>query len=192
MDVSGRGVLAVGLVLCFSGRRSLQVAVLACGWLVAEGLGAQLLTTAVVAVVAALASWAVTRVVFGAAVFFVGALAGGVVGAKLFGLLQQGEGSRVLALLFVVAMAIVVGVATQRFRTVMLTAVCALGGAGLALSGLAWAFPRYLGFLRVPPTPGLAAVSARRVAGARGGRLAGATAVGVRREPAGPVTVGQN
>ena len=59
MDVSGLGVLAVGLVLCFSGRRSLQVAVLASGFalgcLVAEVLGAQLLTTAVAAVVAALA-----------------------------------------------------------------------------------------------------------------------------------------
>jgi hypothetical protein len=164
VDVSGLGVVAVGLVLCFYGRRSLQVAVLASGfalgWLLAEGLDADVLTTAAVAVVTGLAGWAVTRVVAGAAVFFVGALAGGVVGAKLFGLLQQGEGSVVLALLFVAAVAVVTGVATQRFRGVMLAAACALGGAGLALSGAARTVPEYLGFLRVPPTPGLAAVAA--------------------------------
>lgn len=164
MDASGLGVLAVGLLLGFYGRRSLQVAVLASGfalgWLLAEGLGAGLPTTAAVAVAAGLAGWAITRVVLGAAVFFVGALAGGVVGAKLFGLLQRGEGSVVLALLFVAAMAVVTGMATQRYRGALLAAVCALGGAGLALSGAARLFPDLLGFLRVPPTPGLAAVAA--------------------------------
>jgi hypothetical protein len=63
-------------------------------------------------------------------------------------------------MLFVAAMAFVAGVATQRFRGVMLAAACALGGAGLALSGLAQVFPQYLGFLRVPSTPALAAVAA--------------------------------
>ena len=81
-------------------------------------------------------------------------------GAKLFGLLQQGQGSVLLALLFVLAVAFATGVATRRFHGVMLAAACALGGAGLALSGLARAFPEPLGFLRVPPTPGLAVAAA--------------------------------
>jgi hypothetical protein len=94
-----------------------------------------------------------------AALFFVGAIAGGVVGAKLFGLLRHGEGSIVPAVLFVVAMAFIAGVATQRFRSVVLAAACALGGAGLALSGLARAFPRALGLFRVPSSAAEAVIS---------------------------------
>jgi hypothetical protein len=95
-----------------------------------------------------------------AALFFVGAIAGGVVGAKLFGLLQHGEGSIVLAVLFVLAVAFISGLATHRFHSVVLAAACALGGAGLALSGLARAFPGTLGLLRVPGSAAEAVVSA--------------------------------
>ena len=53
-------------------------------------------------------------------------------------------------MIFVVAVAFISGIATQRFHNTVLTAVCALGGAGLALSGVARAFPEALGFLRTP------------------------------------------
>jgi hypothetical protein len=53
-------------------------------------------------------------------------------------------------ILFVAATAFIGGLVTQRFRRVALAAICALGGAALALSGLARIFPGELGFLRDP------------------------------------------
>ncbi|OLT05144.1 hypothetical protein BJF90_19550 [Pseudonocardia sp. CNS-004] len=157
MDGSGLGVLAVGLVLCFLGVRSLHLAVVtsgfALGWLLAEPLGASVLTAFLIAVAAAIAAWVLAVFVFRTALFFVGAICGGVIGAKLFGLLEQGSGNVVLAVLFVLASAFVVGIAVQRFRHGMLSLACALGGAGLALSGLARTFPEVLGFLRYPQLP---------------------------------------
>jgi hypothetical protein len=90
----------------------------------------------------------------------VGAIAGAVIGAKLFGLLQQGEGSVVIAVLFVLAFAFLAGLATQCFRTAVLAVVSAAGGAGLVLSGIARAFPGPLGFLRVPDVTWQAVVAA--------------------------------
>jgi hypothetical protein len=124
----------------------------ALGWLLAEGLGASLAVTAVVALCAAVVAWVLANLVFRAALFVVGAIAGGVVGAKLFGLLEGGDGSVLLGILFVLAVAVLAGLVTQRYKGVALAAVCALGGAGLALSGVARIFPSTLGFLRAPDT----------------------------------------
>lgn len=157
MDGSGHGVLAVGLVLCFLGVRSLHLAVatsgFALGWLLSEPLGASVLTAFLISVAAAIAAWVLAVFVFRTALFFVGAMCGGVIGAKLFGLFEQGSGNIVLAVLFVSASAFVAGFAVQRFRHGMLSLTCALGGAGLALSGLARTFPEVLGFLRYPQLP---------------------------------------
>jgi hypothetical protein len=154
VDASGLGVLAVGLVLCFLGVRSLRGAVLASGfalgWLLAEPFGAGLATAFIVAGAAALAGVLLATLVFRVAFFFVGAIAGAVIGAKLFGILQQGEGSVVIAVLFVLASAFLAGLAAQRFTTTALAVVCAAGGAGLVLSGIARTIPGTLGFLRIP------------------------------------------
>ena len=162
MDVSGLGIVAVGLVLCFLGARSIHIALLASGfalgWLLAYAFNATPLASLVFGLVAALAAWVLARLIFGLGLFMVGALAGAVVGAKLFAFLQQGQGSVILAGLFVVATGFVAGVATRRFRGTVLAAACALGGAGLVLSGLARVFPQVLGFLRTPHTPGMAAL----------------------------------
>ncbi|GAA5113523.1 hypothetical protein [Pseudonocardia adelaidensis] len=91
-------------------------------------------------------------VLFRTALFFVGAICGAVIGAKLFGLLQQ-DGNVVLSVLFVAASGFIIGFAVQRFRHGLLSLACALGGAGLVLSGLARTFPGALGFLRYPQTP---------------------------------------
>ena len=155
MDGSGLVVLVVGLVLCFMGVRSVHIAVLASGfvlgWLVTEPFETSILVALLIAVAAAAAAWVLVTLVFRTAVFFVGAIAGGVIGAKLFGVLEHG-GNVVLAVLFVAAAAFIVGLAAQRFRGVALEAACALGGSGLALSGVARTFPDTLGFLRVPGT----------------------------------------
>jgi hypothetical protein len=64
--------------------------------------------------------------------------------------LQGGDRSIVQVLLLVAATAVLGGMATRRFHTAVLVALCAPGGAGLVLSGAALAFPDTLGFLRVP------------------------------------------
>jgi hypothetical protein len=162
--MTGLGVLAVGLVLCFVGMASAHLAVLASGfalgWLVAEALGAELATLAVVAIASAVVAWVVVTLVLRTALFVVGAVAGGVIGAKLFGLLQGGEGNVLLALLFVLSVAALTGLAAQRFRQPVLAWACAFGGAGLALSGLARILPDALGFLRAPATPVEATIAA--------------------------------
>jgi len=150
--VSGLGALVVGLVLCFVGVKWLPVAVLASGfalgWLLTEPFNASLGVEFVVAL--AVAAWVLATFVFRAALFFVGLITGGVIGAKLFGLLQGNDHNILLGMIFVVAVAFISGIATQRFHKTVLTAMCALGGAGLALSGMARAFPDTLGFLRTP------------------------------------------
>ncbi|GAA0479085.1 hypothetical protein Ade02nite_40170 [Paractinoplanes deccanensis] len=154
MDTSGLGALIAGAVLCFAGVRSLNLAVFgsgfAVGWLITEPFGATLLTALIVAVAAAVVALVLARVVFRAALFFVGGLAGAVIGAKVFGLLQPEDGSVVLLVLFVAATGFIGGLVTQRFHATALAVVCALGGAALILSGLARAFPEALGFLRDP------------------------------------------
>ena len=161
--MSGIVILLVGLVLCFLGVRSVHLAVLASGfalgWLVTEPFDASLGVSLVVALAAAAVAWVLATFVFRAALFFVGAIAGGVIGAKLFGLLQGGSGNIVLVVIFVLAVGFVSGLATQRFHTGVLAGICALGGAGLVLSGVALAFPDSLGFLRTPDTTGQAALA---------------------------------
>jgi hypothetical protein len=152
--VSGLGALVVGLVLCFVGVKWLPVAVLASGfalgWLITEPFNASLGVEFVVALAVAVAAWVLATFVFRAALFFVGLITGGVIGAKLFGLLQGNDHNVLLGVIFVMAVAFISGIATQRFHKTVLTAVCALGGAGLALSGMARAFPDTRGFLRTP------------------------------------------
>ncbi|BBH70724.1 hypothetical protein ACTI_74090 [Actinoplanes sp. OR16] len=154
MDTSGFGVLLIGVLLCFAGVRSLNLAVfgsgLAVGWLITEPFGASLPTALLVAVAAGLIALLLARFVFRVGLFFVGGLAGTVIGAKVFGLLQPDGGSVILLVLFVAACGFIGGLVTQRYRLAALAVVCALGGAALVLSGLARAFPDPLGFLRDP------------------------------------------
>jgi hypothetical protein len=162
--VSGVGVVLVGLVLCFVGLWSVHLALLASGfalgWLLAESLGGSLAVTFVVALCAAVVGWALATFVFRAGLLVIGGIAGGVIGAKLFGLLEGGDGNVVLAVVFVVAVAVLVGLATQRFADRVLPLACAFGGAGLVLSGLARVFPDQLGFLRTPDTTAEAVIDA--------------------------------
>jgi hypothetical protein len=162
--VSGVGLAVVGLLLCFVGLRSIHLAVLASGfalgWLVAEALGASLGVAAIVALCAAVVGWVLATVVFRAALFVVGGIAGGVIGAKLFGLLDGDDGDVLLALVFVLAVGLLTGLAAQRFHETAAVGACAFGGAGLALSGVARIWPDALSFLRTPDTTAEAVVSA--------------------------------
>jgi hypothetical protein len=162
--VTGVGVAVVGLLLCFAGRLSIHLALLASGfalgWLLAESLGASPGVAAIVALCAAVVTWVLATVVFRAALFVVGAVAGAVIGARLFELLQGDDGNVLLAVLFAGAVAVLTGLATQRFSEAAVIWACAFGGAGLALSGVARIWPDTLGFLREPGTPTEAVVGA--------------------------------
>ncbi|MEQ3552533.1 hypothetical protein WIS52_18830 [Pseudonocardia nematodicida] len=154
MDPTGLGVLVVGLVLCLAGGRSVDLALLASGfavgWLLTEPYDASFGTAVLVGVAVAAGSWLLARVVFKVALLAIGGLAGAVVGAKIFGLLQPVDRSVLLVLLFVAATAVIGALVTRRFRRTAPAAVCALAGAALTLSGLARTFPAALDFLRQP------------------------------------------
>ncbi|CCH86967.1 Putative Nickel/cobalt efflux system [Modestobacter italicus] len=154
--MTGVGVLAVGLLLCFAGLASIHLAVLASGfalgWLLAESLGGSLGVISIVALCAAVVAWVLATLVFRAALLVVGGVAGGVIGAKLFGLLEGDDGNVLLAVLFTLAVAVLAGLAAQHLHDTALVWICAFGGAGLALSGAARAWPDGLEFLRTPDT----------------------------------------
>ena len=148
--------LLVGLLLCFTGVASLHGALLTSGfalaWWLADALGASTGVALVIALGGAVLAWFLVTLVFRLAAFAVGAISGAVIGARLYGLLEGRSSSVVVALVFVVAVAALAGFLTHRFTPRLLLWVCALGGAGLALTGLARLAPDTLGFLRDPQT----------------------------------------
>ena len=113
--------------------------------------------------------------------FVVGLVVGAVVGARLFTILDTGDASVLLAVVFVPAVAVVGGVALERWRERLVGWVTAIGGSALVLAGLG----RVDSDVRVVGDPGdygeqaisvaawvalavLARVVQRRVGGSRG------------------------
>jgi hypothetical protein len=152
--MSGVVGLVAGLVLCFLGVGILHVAVLASGfalgWILAQLFGANLATTLVTGLVSAVLAWITVTLVFRLAMFFVGAVAGGVIGARLYQLLHTGKADVLIAIICVLAVAGLCGLLANRYRERFLMWACALGGAGVALAGLSRIAPSTLGFLRHP------------------------------------------
>ncbi|MFE5702931.1 DUF4203 domain-containing protein [Rhodococcus sp. ACS1] len=151
--MSGIAILLVGAVLCFAGVGSLHVAVLASGfglgWLVSDLLSLSLGTTFLVAAIGAVVVWAATTLVFKFAAFFIGIIAGAVIGAKLSRVLQPDDASWILSGIVIVALAVACGFVADRYRARALLWLTALGGASLVLTGLGLAVPP-LGFLEDP------------------------------------------
>ena len=153
---SGVVGLGVGLLLCFLGVGSLHLAVLgsgfALGWLIASLFNANTPTTVLVGLGCAIVAWILVSLVFRFGAFFVGAVAGGVIGARVFALLVTGTNKVLLTTVFVLVFAGVSGLLAGRFRGRFLMWATALGGAGLALAGLGQIAPNALEFLRHPDT----------------------------------------
>ncbi|MDF3307740.1 DUF4203 domain-containing protein [Rhodococcus koreensis] len=151
--MSGIAILVVGAVLCFAGVGSLHVAVLASGfglgWLVSDLLSLSLGTTFLVAAIGAVVVWAATTLVFKFAAFFIGIIAGAVIGAKLSRVLQPDDASWILSGIVIVALAVACGFVADRYRARALLWLTALGGASLVLTGLGLAIPP-LRFLEDP------------------------------------------
>jgi hypothetical protein len=73
-----------------------------------------------------------SRVLF----FVVGLVVGAVVGARLFTILDTGDASILLAVVFVPAVAVVGGVVLERWRDRFIGWATAIGGSALVLAGL--------------------------------------------------------
>lgn len=155
--------IVVGLVLCFLGVGSLHLAVLgsgfALGWIIAELFDASTTTTVLVGLGCAVVAWILVSLVFRFGAFFVGAVAGGVIGARIFELFVTGDNKVLLTVVWVLAAAGICGLLTTRYRGRFLMWATALGGAGLALTGLSRLAPSALDFLRHPDTPFTAVLS---------------------------------
>lgn len=132
--------LVLGAVLCFYGARSVRLAVLVAGfggaWLLADELSATLTTTIIVAVAGALGALVLTSLLSRFVVFATGFILGGAVGTKLFELLDRGDASWLLAVVFIPACALVCGFLAGRFRHPFLVWASAFAGAALILTGI--------------------------------------------------------
>jgi len=117
---SGVVGVAVGLVLCFFGIGSLHLAVLgsgfALGWLIAGVFNANTTTTVLVGLGCAIAAWILVSLVFRFGALFVGAVAGAVIGARIFSLFVTGTNKTLLAIGWVVVFAGLSGLLAMRYR----------------------------------------------------------------------------
>jgi len=152
--MSGWVVLVVGVVLCFLGIGSVHVAILASafglGWLLGDLFGATAVTALIIAAGTALIAWALVTLVFKAARFVVGLIAGALIGARLYAIFSGGDRSAVLAAVVVVATALVFGFLADRYKGRVILWATAIGGAGLILGSLGRIWPDSLGFLHNP------------------------------------------
>jgi hypothetical protein len=133
-------LVVVGVLLAVGGIWSIRLVLVCAGagaaWLVADAFGASAATSALVAAASGLLALLVgvlaARVLF----FVVGLVVGAVVGARLFTILDTGDASVLLAVVFVPAVAVVGGVALERWRERLVGWVTAIGGSALVLAGL--------------------------------------------------------
>lgn len=152
--VAGLALVVVGLLLCFLGIGSLHLAVLASGfgigWYAGDLFGASSSTSLLLALLGALLAWVLVSLVFKLATFFLGVVTGGVIGAKLYEVAAGGDRNAALFALLVVAVAALGGFVADRYRVRALLWLTTLGGASIALTGLARVWPEGLGFLHRP------------------------------------------
>ena len=138
--MTGLVVALIGTALCFAGVASIHGTVLLSGfglsWMLGDALGASVGTALVLGLAGAVIAWILVMLVFKAAMFFVGLAVGAVIGAKLYAVLESGDGSWPVALIVTAAIALLCGFLADRWRLRMLIWLTALGGAGLLLHGL--------------------------------------------------------
>ena len=147
-------VLLVGLLLCFFGIRSVNLALLASGfavgYLIADAFDAESWTALWISLGTAVVVWLVVSLVFRFATFFVGLATGAVIGAKLWSALGNEQTSVVLAVIMLAAVALASAVLAEKYHRRMLLWLTALGGASVVLSGLAMLWPEAFELLRHP------------------------------------------
>ncbi|GCE78345.1 DUF4203 domain-containing protein [Cellulomonas biazotea] len=152
--VSGLVVLLIGLLLCFFGIRSVNLALVASGfglgYLAADALDASTGTALLVGAGAAVVLWLVVSLVFRFATFVVGLATGAVIGAKLWSAFGNAGTSAVLGFIVIGAVAIASATLAEKYHRRALLWLTVLGGASITLTGLALMFPSALDLLRHP------------------------------------------
>jgi hypothetical protein len=152
--MTGVVVLAVGLLLCFYGIRSVNLALLASGfaigYLIADAFGQTGWTAVLVGLGAALLAWVLVTLVFRFATFVVGFATGAVIGAKFWSALNNPATSVLLGIVLVAAVAFLSAFLAERYAKRMLLWLTALGGASIILSGLGIIWPAAFDALRHP------------------------------------------
>ena len=133
-------LILLGLFLCFVGAASIRFAILVAGfggaWLVADELGASTGTTFLVAVAGAVGALVLSIVLARFALFAAGFVLGGAIGAKLFEVIDRGDASWLLAVVFVPSAALVGGFLAERWRKPFLIWATAFAGAAMVLTGV--------------------------------------------------------
>ena len=99
--MSGLTMIVIGLVLGLAGGWSIRTVLMlvgfGAGWLLADVFNASFLVSLVIALVAAALAWLVLRLATTIVFFVVGGLVGAAVGARLYRLLEGGDGNLLLA-----------------------------------------------------------------------------------------------
>jgi hypothetical protein len=154
-------MVLIGLVLGLSGGWSIRTVLtllgFGAGWLLANVFNASFLVTLVIALVVAFFAWLMVRLAATIVFFAVGALVGAVVGARLFRLLEGGDGNLLLAVVFIPAIAIAGGWVAEKSRDKFVAWGTSIGGAALVLAGVGVLFTS-LAWLRDPGEPWQAVV----------------------------------
>ena len=138
--MSGLTMIVVGLVLGLAGGWSIRTVLMlvgfGAGWLLANVFDASFLVTLVIALVAALFAWLIVRLAASIVFFIVGALVGLLVGARLFRLLEGGDGNLLLAIVFIPAIGIAGGWLAEKTKERFVAWGTSIGGAALVLAGI--------------------------------------------------------
>jgi len=147
-------VLIVGVLLCFYGIRSVNLALVAAGialgFLVADAFDADPWTELWVGLGTGVLVWLTVSLVFRFATFVVGLVTGAVVGAKLWSALSDPGTSALLGIVLVAVTAYVGALLAEKYARRALLWFTALGGASVILSGMAGLWPDGFGFLAHP------------------------------------------
>jgi len=138
--MSGLTMIVIGLVLGLAGGWSIRTVLMlvgfGAGWLLANVFDANLLVTLVIGIVGALFAWLIVRLAAAIVFFVVGALVGVLVGARLFRLLEGGDGNLLLAIVFIPAIGIAGGWLAEKTKERFVAWGTSIGGAALVLAGL--------------------------------------------------------
>jgi hypothetical protein len=156
--------LAVGLILCFFGVRSLRLTGFLVGFalaaLLADVLGADPLVTLVVGIAGGIVGLILLILIFRFSLWLIGGLVGGVIGVRLYQHFLLGKGNALVLVLFLFALGVICGYLADHYRQPVLAVLTAAAGASVTVNALGHLWPSVLGFLRQPVTPAQSAVAA--------------------------------
>lgn len=152
--MSGLILVVIGALLCFAGAWSMRLAVTAAGfgagWLVGDAFDVSTTTALLLGLSAAVVALLVTLLATSVLLWVIGAAVGAVFAARLLRVLEGGEASVLLGVLFVPAVAFATGFLAHRLKRRFVVWATAVAGAALILSGLGQLAPDALGDLRTP------------------------------------------